>query len=257
LNSPSSTDAAARKPEPHARAAYYQALASIFARDRVLSVASHDLRSPLNGIHSWIYVLESKVGSADPTVQRALAGLRAGVEQQVKIIEEVIDATRVQSKSLPLAKAHAALAPLIEDVVANLRTTFASERAAFIEVTPLPPHAMLDADGERLMQALWVALAYAVDASPPGSTVTLHNRLADGAWCATIGFRACADTLSDPSLPHAFESLLRSPNVAPARDGIPLAVSLTRRVAEAHNGKLATRMTGDGATELVFTVPQA
>ena len=112
MNSPSSADACATasKPEPHARAAYYQALASIFARDRVLSVASHDLRSPLNGIHSWIYVLESKVGSADPTVQRALAGLRAGVEQQVKIIEEVIDATRVQSKSLPLAKTHAALA---------------------------------------------------------------------------------------------------------------------------------------------------
>jgi nitrogen-specific signal transduction histidine kinase len=99
-------------------------------------------------------------------------------------------------------------------------------------------------------------LAYAVDASLPGSTVTLHNRLADGAWCATIGFRASVDALSDPNLPHAFESLLRAPNAAPARYGMPLAVSLTRRVAEAHNGKLTTRMSGDGTTEFVLTVPQ-
>jgi signal transduction histidine kinase len=239
-----------------ARAAQLQAIAGLFARDRVLSVASHDLRSPLNGIHSWIYVLESKLGQADPTVQRALAGLRTGVEQQVRIIEDVIDATRAQTRALPLAKTMLEIEPVVDEVVRLLRATFAGERATNLDVTWPGARVSIDADLQRIVQGLWAALAYAVDASRPGSSVALDNAFADGAWQATIRFRA-SEALADPNLPHAFEPFLRAPTAVQGRDGVPLALAVTQRVADAHGGKLSASEGGDGVTLFVLTLPQS
>src|ERR1700748_2799859 len=101
------------------RAARVRAEAQVFGRDHVLSVASHDLRGPLNAIHTWAHVLERKLGDADPSLQRALAGIRAGVEQQVELIERIIDTPRMATRHLALHRADVAVKPLCEDVVAN------------------------------------------------------------------------------------------------------------------------------------------
>ncbi|WP_289846144.1 histidine kinase dimerization/phospho-acceptor domain-containing protein, partial [Acinetobacter baumannii] len=63
------------------------------ARDQFLAVVSHELRSPLNGIQNWAYVLESQIAGGAPLMQRALAGIKTGVEQQVRLIEDLLDAT--------------------------------------------------------------------------------------------------------------------------------------------------------------------
>ncbi|KAG0190456.1 hypothetical protein DFQ28_002028 [Apophysomyces sp. BC1034] len=237
-----------------ARAAHLQAVAALFARDSVLSVASHDLRSPLNGIHSWIYVLESKVGQADPAIVRALAGLRTGVEQQVRIIEDVIDATRAQSRALSLTKTTLDVERVVADVVQCLDATFARERATAIEVSWPPVCAPIDADGPRIEQALWAALAYGVDASRPGATVSVENAFNDGAWQALIRFRP-SDALTDPDLPHAFEPFLRGTTPVRCRDGVPLALSVTQRVAQAHGGELSVAAGPDETTSIVLTLP--
>jgi signal transduction histidine kinase len=238
-----------------ARAAYLQTIAGVFARDRVLSVASHDLRSPLNGIHSWIYVLESKLGQADPLVQRALSGLRTGVDQQVHIIEDVIDATRAQSKALPLTRRRLELVPVVDEVVQLVRATLAAERATRIDITWPDSPPSIDADPQRIVQAMWAALAYAVDASPSDSSVTLDNTFANGKWCATIRFRASPDALSAADLPHAFEPFLRAATSVRSAEGVPLALAVTQRVADAHGGKLTASVGDDGQTAFVLTLP--
>lgn len=238
-----------------ARAAQLQAVAALFARDRVLSVASHDLRSPLNGIHSWIYVLESKVGQADPTIARALAGLRTGVEQQVRIIEEVIDATRAQSKALTLNKTTVDVSRIVANVVQCLNATFAAERATRIEVAWPDVRVPIDADCARVAQAWWAVLAYAVDASRPASAVSVENTFNDSVWHAVIRFRQ-SDALTDPDLPHAFEPFLRGTTPVQGADGVPLALSVTHQVAQAHGGKLSVSVGPDELTSIELSLPK-
>src|ERR1044072_4853333 len=67
------------------RTARLRAEAALFMRDHVLSLVSHDLRGPLNAIHSWAYVLERKLDANDANAQRAVTGIRNGVDQQVKL----------------------------------------------------------------------------------------------------------------------------------------------------------------------------
>jgi signal transduction histidine kinase len=58
---------------------------------RLMEEFAHELRSPLNSIKSWTHVLENSVDeSADPTIARAIAGILMGVEQQVRLIEDLL-----------------------------------------------------------------------------------------------------------------------------------------------------------------------
>ena len=77
---------ATTSPSRSERIAHLCSVVALFMRDHVLSRVSHDLRSPLNAIHSWAYVLERKIDSADPAAQRAIDGIRTGVEQQVQLL---------------------------------------------------------------------------------------------------------------------------------------------------------------------------
>lgn len=54
--------------------------------------AAHELRSSLNGIHTWAHVLEQRLGDgADPIVRRALDGIHAGVQRQAALIEALLE----------------------------------------------------------------------------------------------------------------------------------------------------------------------
>jgi signal transduction histidine kinase len=62
------------------------------ATQPVPASAAHELRSALNGIKSWAHVLENELGDGNAMVRRALAGIMTGVEQQVRIIEDLEEA---------------------------------------------------------------------------------------------------------------------------------------------------------------------
>jgi PAS domain S-box-containing protein len=70
-------------------------------RDEFLAIVSHELRSPLNGIKSWTHVLENLLEDAPPPVRRALAGIMIGVDHQVRLIDELLDATRAMGVAKP------------------------------------------------------------------------------------------------------------------------------------------------------------
>ena len=129
----SSTGTAGAQPAPSGfavseRTAHLCAETALFMRDHVLSLVSHDLRGPLNAIHSWAYVLERKLDANDPNAQRAVTGIRNGVDQQVKLLETIVDATRAETKSLALAYASFPLHPLLDETVEDVRTGLARSR---------------------------------------------------------------------------------------------------------------------------------
>ena len=59
------------------------------AGERLADVA-HELRTPLNAIKTWTHVLGERLGDRDPEVRRALDGILAGVDQQARLIEQLL-----------------------------------------------------------------------------------------------------------------------------------------------------------------------
>jgi signal transduction histidine kinase len=219
------------------RVAHLRAEAALFMRDHVLSVVSHDLRGPLNAIHSWGYVLERKVDANDPAAQRALAGIRSGVEQQVKLIEQSVDATRAETKALQVALAPVALRPLLEQGAALARASVANARDVSIELDSPLAEEQVEGDAERLLQTLWLMLAFAAEASPSGSAVRAASNVEGSMWRTDVQFTASAQALNDAASPHVLEAFARRQALQPREGGrIAWGLALCKRVAEAHGG---------------------
>lgn len=241
------------------RLAHLRAEAALFMRDHVLSLVSHDLRSPLNAIHSWAYVLERKLDAADASAQRALAGIRSGVEQQVKLLEDAVDKTRAETKSLPLARESFAIRAVIERALDDVRRAIVDARGASVSVVSSIDTERCDGDPERLAQALWIMLVFAVDASAPGAKVTLTSQIDAGFWRTEIAFEASFAALADSELPHSLEPFARTQAVVPREAGrIAWVLALAQRVAAAHGGTFEQGPMDDGAAStLVLRVPLA
>jgi K+-sensing histidine kinase KdpD len=227
------------------RAARVRAEAQVFGRDHVLSVASHDLRGPLNAIHTWAHVLERKLGDADPSLQRALAGIRAGVEQQVELIERIIDAPRMATRHLALHRGDVALRPLCEDMLANARLTLGPGEFT-LDWQAEDVHA--DADPERLWQAWWCVLAFArqLEGEAAASAATLAGM---GAASDALHLRvsieqgSCVTTLTTAAPPLD-------------RAAIEQGLALPRRVADAHGGQCSVEQNEEaGELTIVYMFP--
>ncbi|BAO89445.1 histidine kinase [Caballeronia cordobensis] len=241
------------------RIAHLRAEAALFMRDHVLSVVSHDLRGPLNAIHSWGYVLERKVDANDPAAQRALVGIRSGVEQQVKLIEQSVDTTRAETKALSVAIAPVALRPLLEKAAALARAGVASARGVNIEIDSPLAEEQLEGDAERLLQALWLMLAFAAEASPAGATVHASSNIEGSMWRTDVRFTASAQALNDASSPHVLEAFARRQALEPREGGrIAWGLALAKRVSEAHGGAFEHSDIADNAeVTLSVRVPVA
>ncbi|KLU25390.1 histidine kinase [Caballeronia mineralivorans PML1(12)] len=252
-----STSGGAAPAQTDERSAHLRAEAALFMRDHVLGVVSHDLRGPLNAIHSWGYVLERKVDVADAAAQRALGGIRSGVEQQVKLIEQFIDTTRAETKTLALNRAPLALRQLVEHAATQARSSLASARHVTLLMESSLAEEQISADSERLTQALWLMLAFATEASAAGSTVVLDARAEGGSFSAVVTFTASQKALLDPKLPHALEGFARKQATLPREAArIAWGLALCKRVAEAHSGTFEHDDFADGATvALRFRVP--
>jgi signal transduction histidine kinase len=226
-------------------------------RDHVLGVVSHDLRGPLNAIHSWGYVLERKVDTADAAAQRALGGIRSGVEQQVKLIEQFIDTTRAETKTLTLDRTPLALRHLMEQSAAEARASLASARQVTLHVESALVEEQISADSERLTQALWLMFAFATEASAAGTKVVLNGSVEGGAFSAVVTFTASQKMLLDPDVPHVLEAFARTQATLPREAArIAWVLALCKRVAEAHGGTFEHDDFADGAAvALTFRVP--
>jgi K+-sensing histidine kinase KdpD len=258
----SSTGAAGAQPVPSGfavseRTARLRAETALFMRDHVLSLVSHDLRGPLNAIHSWAYVLERKLDANDPNAQRAVTGIRSGVDQQVKLLETIVDATRAETKSLALAYEPFPLHPLLDETVDEARTNLARIRGVEITVDSQLATEQLNGDRELLAAALWVMLTFAVEASTEGASVMLAARADTGVWHATVTYDTNEAALNDPALPHVLEAFARRQAGEPREaKRIAWVFALCKRVAEAHGGSFEqNEATGSEAATLALRVP--
>lgn len=126
---------------------------ALAARERLMTDLAHDLRSPLNGIQGWTHVLGSRLADADAPVRRALEGITLGVEQQVRLINDLGDMLQVLKGCLDVDPQPAQLGPLISDAMEQSLRVMQGRGVACNANVPVDLPSVR-ADPERLTQAL-------------------------------------------------------------------------------------------------------
>ncbi|WP_024901355.1 sensor histidine kinase [Robbsia andropogonis] len=243
--------------------------ALVFSRDRVLSLVSHDLRGPLNAIHSWAHVLERKLAVDDPGIARAIAGIRTGVEQQVKLIEEVIDQTRKETRHLTLSLTAVPLLPCVAGELDSIERTLPVESASGIRRGFALEGVTATLDAPRFAQAWWTVVMYAlaqrvigtvveasgtVDGDRIEVAVVFTPRPEDDAGAVATGTPSSVSADRDGGTKSlaAYTAFLNAPRQL---DNGKLPLALAQRVAVAHGGELIDETLADSRRRLALRQP--
>ncbi|WP_019140401.1 ATP-binding protein [Noviherbaspirillum massiliense] len=228
------------------RTARIQAETAARARDEFLGIVSHELRAPLNGIQSWAHVLESQIrdSSTGPLVQRALHGIRIGVEQQVRLIEDLLDVTRMMSGRMRLVKQPVALLPVLQAAVDSVRGAAAGKHIA-VACDYRITSEQIDADADRVQQIFWNLLSNAVKFSPEYGHVWVSAAQAGNEICVTV--RDDGAGISPEFLPLLFSRFSQQDTSSTRRhSGLGLGLFLVRHLVELHGGRVEAASPGEG-----------
>ncbi len=237
------TTRALETPDPVAteRAARAQAERAAAARDQFMGIVAHDLRSPLTGIQSWASVLEAQLQSMpDPPVlaSRAIQGIKNGVEQQVQLIEQLLETTRILSGTVALSIADVALAPILTSVVYAQKEA-ASARGIRIGVNLAPGEAasaLIRADAARVEQFVRLLVSAALRRWPPAHTVEVALALDE---VGTVHLRVSEASTSAADLAAATKAVPASaPGQRRADDTEAMDLALARRLIELQGGEM-------------------
>lgn len=156
-----------------------QAIAELQAaqqmKDRLLRIASHDLKSPLSNVHLAELLLRKHVGD-DPEAAEILDTLRHTVVTMKGVIEEFLDLAACQSGNIDVNLGQVSIQKIVMDVVARYSSVAADKNIA-ITVGDVPGVAY--ADTARLTQVLTNLLSNSVKYSPHNTTVSLWSEIFD------------------------------------------------------------------------------
>ena len=232
---------------------YGQAQQAVRAREGVLAVVSHDLRNPLASIllNTSTLLELARPGSLDPWVADSLRQTIALVEQSNRLIEDLLDVSRIGKGGIPLVRAPHDLRDLAARAERMLRP-LADDRGVALDLVLPDAPVPVQVDGDRVLQVLSNVIGNAFKFTPEGGRVTVRLERAEGGGRVTVhdtGVGIAADELEDVFDPF------RQAGEADRR-GVGLGLPIARGIVEAHGGRIwVESVPGEGST-FTFTLPQ-
>jgi NtrC-family two-component system sensor histidine kinase KinB len=214
-------------------------------KDDLVATVAHEFRTPLTSLRMAIHLLaEQTVGSLDEKQLDLLSAAREECERLQSIVDDLLDLARIRSGRLELHPRPLSSELAIDEAVDAVRPQ--AEQARISVETQVEPGAeSLVADPDRIELALTNLLANAIRHSPPGASVAVHARRADGS--VRIEVEDHGPGIPPEYQPRLFEKFYRVPGTPPG--GAGLGLSIVRDVVEAHGGKVGVQSApGRGST---------
>lgn len=218
-------------------------------KDEFIDALSHELRTPITAILMWADVLRKQFGGAE--LARGLAAIERNARAQARMIDDLLDISRIVGGRLRLETCETTFAPAIEAALERARP-LADARGVALRASLAPGLPPLVGDPARLQQIAGHLLANAVKFTPKGGEV-LVELTADG---ATQELRV-VDTgigIAPERLPRLFERF-RGDVVGPSRDrgGLGVGLAIVHHLVALHGGEVRADSQGPqrGATFVV------
>lgn len=219
-------------------------------KDEFLATLSHELRTPLTSVLGWSRLLRSgKLSKAEQ--ERALAIVERNAQAQTKLIEDLLDVSRIITGKLRLEFQPVQLAAIVKDVVDEFRPAAEAKEiqvAANIDATAGP----ISGDPSRLKQVVGNLLSNAIKFTHKGGRIDVSLERNDGR--AQLRVEDNGIGIDPDVLPHIFERFKQadSSNVR-AHGGLGLGLAIVQHLVREHNGTVNAESPGPekGA---VFTV---
>ena len=236
-------------------ALYQQAEEANRLKDEFLATLSHELRTPLNAIVGWSALLVR--GELDAAMEeRAVAAIDRNARAQVRLIEDVLDVSRIVSGKLSLKVEPVDLVDLVRRALESVSHAAAAKDIGLelrIESEPLA----ITADPGRLQQVLWNLLSNAMKFTEPHGHVRVTVARAKDA--AQVIVQDDGIGIAPEFLPHMFERFRQADaSSTRAHGGLGLGLAIVRHLVEMHGGTVDVTSQGRGkGTTFTVALPLA
>jgi two-component system, chemotaxis family, CheB/CheR fusion protein len=219
-------------------------------KDEFLSVLSHELRNPLNSLIGWTQLLRKQKFDKNK-ILRAFDAIEQSAKIQTRLIEDLLDISRITSGKLRLNISSFGLAPVITAATEVVRTAAETKQIEIVSQIESSSQRILG-DSVRIQQVVWNLLSNAIKFTPPNGRVEITLRYID-----TIAEIQVSDTgkgISADFLPYVFDRFSQADSsITRSNTGLGLGLTIVRHIVEHHGGAIFVESAGEGQGS-TFTV---
>jgi signal transduction histidine kinase len=223
-------------------------------KDEFLANLSHELRTPLNAILGWATLLTPDADEAD--LRDGLETIRRNARAQTKIIEDLLDMSRIVGGKVRLDVRPTDVAAIVREAADTVRPA-ADAKGVTVELHADPAVGPIPADPDRLQQVLWNLLNNAIKFTPRGGRVTvtvrhLHSHL-------DVSVTDTGQGIPPAFLPYVFDRFRQVDGSTTRRHGgLGLGLAISKQLVELHGGSVGVVSPGVGAgATFTITLPIA
>jgi signal transduction histidine kinase len=215
------------------------------AKDEFIAIISHELRTPMTSILGWTRMLA--LGGLDEQTQKeALDALERSTLAQAKLIEDLLDESRIASGKLRLEPRALNLRIVLSNAISQARPAAEAKKISLTaDCGDDEERYDVFADPLRLQQAIGNLLANAIKFTSEGGWVTVKLRRQDGEGLIEVS--DSGQGIAPALLPHIFERFRQGEGTTTERvSGLGLGLSITRHIVEMHGGSVRASSPGQG-----------
>ena len=215
-------------------------------KDEFLATLSHELRTPLSAIVGWARMLDA--GNLDAAQRRqATQTILRNADAQLRMIEDLLDVSRIISGKLHLRLATVDFAQVVESAIELVRPAAHAKGITIRRTMAGKP--MLQGDADRLAQIAWNLLSNAVKFTPKGGRVDVRVERKESLIQLVVSDTGVG---IDPAfVPHLFDRFTQADSSMTRRfGGLGLGLAVVRHMVELHGGSVTAESAGrdQGAT---------
>lgn len=211
------------------------------AKDLFLAMVSHELRTPMTSILGWLQLLNApELDLATRT--EGMRAIESAARVQARLVDDVLEAARVQSGKVELNLSDVDLREVIESLWSALQPAVTA-KSIVLEKSFSEGLLPVRADSTRLQQLLWNLISNAIKFTPETGTITVCATAAGET--ATIAITDTGEGIAGELLPHVFERFRQGAN-SRRHGGLGLGLAIVHHLVELHGGTISVTSDGEG-----------
>jgi PAS domain S-box-containing protein len=224
---------------------------AVEARDNLLAVVSHDLRSPLSTIHLGAKLL---TGHSHDSIRKQADMILRSAERMNRLIEDLLQAATIDTGTFTVQAHREQVLPLVEEVIqAHEPAAAAKSIRLHREVSEdVPP---IHGDRGRIAQVLSNLIGNAIKFVPPGGNIRIRALPRTG----YVHFAVCDDGpgIRDEDRGHLFDRYWKGKSEGEGQYGAGLGLYIAKGIVEAHNGRIWVESQPGSGSTFSFSIPIA
>ena len=231
---------------------HQEAQLAVRARDRFVSIASHELRTPIARVKGYAEMVLAAYADGDLTdemLQRSLRRIDHASDRLASLVRDLLDVSRISSGSAPVLRLQTLdLTELVREVVGRYQEQLSGTGQLLLDIVGSP--GTVSADPDRIEQVLTNLLDNALKYSP--DVAELHVRIQPKSRGLLLEVQDHGIGLPPAAAERIFEPFSRATNAEQLQiTGMGLGLFICRNIVEQHQGRIWARSAGEGTGTVI------